>query len=95
LTYELFAFHSEFAFASFYFANMFGPPISMLSERGFYMCNFRNRRNAMAKDYVLVVGSNATRIETQGGGLGAHRQWFCYAVLEVRSSLRAPRPRPA
>jgi len=27
--------------------------------------------------------------------LGAHRQWFYYAVLEVRSSLRVPRPRPA
>ena len=42
----------------------------MFSERGFYMCNFRNRRNAMAKHYVLVVGSKATRIETQGGGWG-------------------------
>jgi hypothetical protein len=34
------------------------------------MTNTSLGENAMAKHYVLVVGSKATRIETQGGGWG-------------------------
>jgi putative intracellular protease/amidase len=43
----------------------------------------------MSKGKVLIIGSNATRIETQGGGWGATGQYLNETVLPAMALIEA------
>src|SRR5215510_12090063 len=49
----------------------------------------RKRRSLMAKGKVLVIGSNATRIEVQGGGTGPTGNYLNETVVPAMAFIKA------